>query len=815
MARIWSISLILFIVLLAGCGGDSTAPQDEPDPGSTFPPLGVTEVTGTVVGAEPAEVVNSLGGVPVESGAFTFEQIDGGRQLAVAVSAGGTPMLLGWLDADHSTLSPRTTVDVLMFYASGAFMLPSAMQLEVMERLAETPELNALAADLADLLAADPDALSTAPTALIADLQTLIDDMLASLEDAPLAATDAPDKGVIVSGGVQSGLRVDTVAGINSITLTNTYRRLCHAFVERTATVDDEGVVTPDPAALTDFEMTATQRLNGAVGSLVDIIWGRYAMEETSAPPLPLPTVEGAARTRYELTVVGPGASNGDLSRLSAAQLDKQQEVVRTFVVRDLFLPLVVSVLIPNTNMDDYIRFVGGGDVVQDFVNILGGAVPGIWDQAYAGDIDGALGSAYDAVMGSGTLRDAVLQRVVDHITDMRGFDAAEVAVGRAQSFIRIMTAVDMFLASFDASAVGAAIVASDRANVWTIDVTEPEVVLAPESAEISFGETVDLTATVPEASGSDADLVYKWITDGEHGTLTDGIPGHENTFDSTRNEVVYTAGDAHPGEETVTVQAYALAGPGQSERQLIGETSAVITVRPGIVSISPTSTTVGAGQTATFTVQVDPEPGEGDLSFTWTGGNQHGTLDPQPDGRSAVYTADLTGEGEDQVSVRVTQMVDGENVDWGSAAATVTVGPLAPSQTTSRLWQSQVPGRQEGYFGYIFVWGYVFPAVEGASTYELTVITPSGNPESNLEVGDVRILHAPDASGSSWYDAEALIEAYDSNVLGLQEGELCYLYAWMPTTNWDQESINENLPIWQARVAGDMQLVWEVRVEN
>ena len=809
MNRASLVLLLLLTLVLHGCASDSTDPVGDDEPKATFPSLGITQVSGVIdapTSVVPTEVTNSLEGVAVTSGSFSLDQFQGGRQLAVASSADGTPMLLGWLDADHPALSPRSTVEVLLFYASGAFVLPSSAQIAVMDLLAEMSELDAPATQLAGLLAADSNTLANAPTSLIASIQTLIDDMLASLEET---------KGVAVTGGLQSGLRVDTVEGVNSITLVNANRRPCHAFVERTATVDEAGVVTPNHATLTSFPMSSIQGLNGAVGTFVDIIWGRYAFTETSAPPVALPAVENAERTRYKLTVVGPGASDGDLGQLTTAQLAIQQQVVQTFVVRDLFLPLIVNVLIPNSSMDDYLGFVGGGDVVQDFINILTVGVPGIWDLAYAGDIDGALDAAYNAVMGSGTLRDAILQRMVDHIADMRGLDAADRAAGMAQSFLRIMTAVDMFLAAFDASAVGAAVLDSDRANVWTIEVTQPRVVLSPETAEIAFGDEVTLTVTVPETSGAGVDLVYKWICDGDHGTLTDGISGHVNTFDSTHNVAIFTAGDAVPGGETITVEVYTLAVPGQSDRVLVGETSAVITVSPGVITVNPAVSSLQAGHDTHLTVTLDPEPSVGEMTFTWTGANGVGSLAVDEDQRGAVYTADLSGEGLDIITVGATQWIDDEPVSWGTAQATINVGAQPPAHTESRIWEDVYPSNTAGYFGYRFVYGYVFEEAPNYSWfYELTLIRESGSGHTTFELGDTVLLRDPDvvSSGARWIDADGMIDAYGSNLLNLGENELAYVFSWRPTTGMPIDQIMERLPDWQTLIYGNLEMVWEVR---
>jgi hypothetical protein len=814
--RFW-LSLALSVALLGGCGDDDPTIVQTDDGGGPLPPaLGMHEVSGVIdapAGARPARVANSLGSVEPTDDTFTIDAFATGRQLTIGTSTKGTPMLLGWLDPDHTVLSSRTTVEVLLFYAAGGFAIPSEAQLEAMDLLTEMPELDALADTYEDLLVANPDVLLETPADFVADVQELVED-LADTGRMPALGEYPQSRGIIVTGASRSGLRVDTVTGINSITLTNTYRRLAHAYVNRVSIIDESGTETPSPAALTDFEMPSVQGLSGTIGTFVDIIYGNFAYTERSAEPLALPTVDGAVRTRYELTVVGPGASDGDLASLTTAQLGKQQEVVRTFVIRDLMLPLVLSVLIPNTNLDDYLDFVGGADVVQDFANVMAREVPGIWDQAYAGDITGAMQRAYNAITSGGTLRNHVFEIVLDAIADLGSAEAADAALGQAQSFIRIMTALDMFLAVFDATAVGSAVVASNRADVWQIDATEPVVKLTPEEASLAFERSVTFEATVPEAGGSGANLVYTWSCPGIVGTLTDGISGHVNDFESTQGTVTYRSGDGRPGTETIGVDVYALAGAGQGDRQYIGTARATITVAPGTVTIAPAQTTIEGGDTARFTVTVDPEPTDGEMDFAWSTTGTQGSLAVEAGDEAATYTANTTGDGEDDVAVTATQRVDGADIPWGTATARVVVGIIDPQETTSRMYEALGDGRQEGYYSYLFVWGYVFEHIEGVWEYELELVVPSGNPHSLLEVGDIRYLRDPRGSGGTgWYSAQDLIESsYGENVLGLGEGEICYLWAWQPTTNWDLESIQKNLPSWQARVGGDLEMVWRVR---
>src|SRR5262245_22024577 len=68
-------------------------------------------------------VENSLSkATPAAAGGFTLLAITSGPQLAGAFAGGGRPILMGWLDETHTTLTARTTAEVLAYFDLGGPM---------------------------------------------------------------------------------------------------------------------------------------------------------------------------------------------------------------------------------------------------------------------------------------------------------------------------------------------------------------------------------------------------------------------------------------------------------------------------------------------------------------------------------------------------------------------------------------------------------------------------------------------------------------------------------------------------------------------
>ncbi len=109
--------------------------------------------------------------------------------------------------------------------------------------------------------------------------------------------------------------------------------------------------------------------------------------------------------------------------------------------------------------------------------------------------------------------------------------------------------------------------------------------------------------ATVPSASDSDQTVVYTWSNTGANGHLTDGLPGHMDDFDSSKNTVTYTPNSTGAGNDTILVIAYLI---NNSQRINLGTVSATVTVQNTSipVGISPQNPQVVRATLQNFTVR-------------------------------------------------------------------------------------------------------------------------------------------------------------------------------------------------------------------
>jgi len=210
--RLSALSQLLLALVLAllplwtRCGGTPPA-GDGGDGGQGVVQLGRQTVAGQadlaaigLTGTTKATVRSSAGEAPLGTdGAFSLTCYGGEGQLAVALSPAGNPMLLGWLDAEHTALSPRTTAEVLVYFASGAFALPVAAQAEAIEALRGLADLDALATSITAALAADLDAFAGA-SPVASEVSALVQQLANDAEAAARSGRDGLfSRGVLVN----------------------------------------------------------------------------------------------------------------------------------------------------------------------------------------------------------------------------------------------------------------------------------------------------------------------------------------------------------------------------------------------------------------------------------------------------------------------------------------------------------------------------------------------------------------------------------------------------------------------------------------
>ncbi|HSA01682.1 MAG TPA: hypothetical protein P5055_13175, partial [Candidatus Paceibacterota bacterium] len=657
--------------------------------GRGFSVLVVEQRSGTVslpegsgIRLSDLRVMSSLGSAPVTSqGKFRLPVFHNTPHLAMVLGPNGQPMLMGWLEAGHGELSARTTAEALLFFTGGFFILPQEARRQAIERIRGMTELGALETAIRESLAADAEAMAFSNPPVQQALVHLFK-QLGFVEQTPSGNRIQPSGIILDPNDEQSGIRVN-LTGVNGIRLHNRFRRCAYVFVDRDSYLGMDDKWHESPAALTEFEVASVAGLNSTVGALVDIINGKMAYTEVTSAPVVLPVLPGSRITRYKVNVIGPGQIDYRLRFLPPAEQAKHAPFVLAWFARDIFLPFLTSVIIPNLNIDgDYARFLSSNDSLVDYVNFMTATAPSLAEKVKSGDLEGAFSEALSTFISSTTFQKKSLDLVMDIIEMVspdKAMSGAE-ALGMAQKVLNAVGWADKILYAFDVFVTVGGLMDCHRGDQWTVDVSAPRVTLTPAYSEIAVNKRVLLTAAVPEATGTGAPtFVYHWNNSAKAGSIAD--THHTGTdFDSSDDFVWYVADLGKPGTDTISVRIYELKG---SDRIYVGETNATVKVLGTLVTVSPATVEIGAGTEIKLTGRLQPNPAVGSvLDFQWSNTAHHGSL--VPSGPFAVYTAKPDGSGDDTVELEVFEVKAGKKESLGKGSARVSVRPYGVSLTPS-----------------------------------------------------------------------------------------------------------------------------------
>jgi len=707
------------IALLCACGGGSSTSSPLPDQ-TVVEQAGAVELPAGVVAAE---VVSALGTAPVVDGAFTVRRFAAGRQLVIAVSADGEPLLMGWLGPEHATLSARTTAEVLAWTATGAFTAPPALAPRVQDALAEAPELDPVADALSAALAAQPGGLTT-PDAAVNDALTTATTALLAPEGPPRRGLP---NGILVNpADEKSGIRLEQDTGFNSLTLVNRYRRPGFAFVDRVSYVEGDEEV-PSPKEIARVAVPAVKGLEGGIGTLSQILnatqgTGGFSGSEEVAyvprrlAPIDVPNVSGAKRTRYRVAVVGPGARDGDFSELTETEVGQQEQTTLSFVLKDVVLPIALNVLVPSSQLDEYLGHELAKSLVQDLGNLFTTQLPAFWERMRARDVRGAALVAVNALGSSASVRDVAFELIRERFYDLstpEGDAAFARASTLAERYAAVTGALDLALTALDSLVIGAAIGDSAAAETWTVDVADGVVRLEPATTTLAPGDVVTLKAHVVDA-GEGAVFEYRYSTAGVAGKLQ-GANAGGTAVTSSVDAITYDA--VEPGEDVVTVDVYQID---LSARPYVGTAEATVVVEGSGLVVTPASPEVAPYGTETLTATLYGADVPDPLLVRWdiAGG---GTLDGEVAVEATVtetnthavrFTAGFV-PGDYTVTARMLRPATGPapEVIVGEATTTVTVKPFAaritplssdiPAGGTQTLTATVTPAPPEGALTY------------------------------------------------------------------------------------------------------------------
>jgi hypothetical protein len=611
---------------------------------------------------------------PDSGGNFTLPYYNSAPQIVIVAAPDGTPVLAGWMDANHTTVDEGTTAEVLSFYAlGGASMLEESDRLAAIAQIPQLPGFSGLVSTIDSELDANFDAFAAPDANLIAALNSFFTQTTGFVAQVAKSPNPKPNDILIDPLSAQSGVTLgneeppapySTTSTITpwSTFLTNAYRRRTHYFLIRDYDTL-AGAQTQIGTQVSDGDVAATVGVNGGVtGSLTDIIKGYFGAQPTAyAPvttdPFNLTVDSGYDSTTYQIINVGAGGSNTPppVTLTNAQEAILVTTAVNGFV-SDVVVPFVNNVLINTANDPDSAANtpISGSSnspfvlALEQNIAAIVNQLPGEQDKLVAGDYKGAL---TDLLFNAGTLpvvSSAIQSAVVSAVPS-----APTGAIGGAVSkFTALLNAAGAGLQVFDTSVYFAQLASADNVDLWTITSSKFKATLTPAATTFTSLNNVPLQAVVLNAP-SNAQISYLWTISPQAGqslvgsisenggasrTLPDGSGNMSACSTSTswsysNNATAFNA-LTMATTDTVTVLAY--NGPNCQTGQDISNTpSATITNNANAtVLITPAAPTIEAGEyqalTAAFTnpkVQMQTPPVSWKWQLNGAGGAVFGTL--------------------------------------------------------------------------------------------------------------------------------------------------------------------------------------------
>jgi hypothetical protein len=704
------------------CGGDhgatpvaTTAAVQIYDTASNS--VTVTMPQGTSVTPEQATVITSVSKkTPAANGSVTIDAYaGGGSEIAVVLSPKGTPMLMGWLDATHHTIDASTTAEVLAYFTlGGELLLNDSDRAELIAGIPGAGGFQALVQVVNDQIAANSEAFATDNAALTAAVNAFF---TAATAAAPTAAPSASSssrisalvarslthpEAVNVTPDAQSGLTV-TLDPPFAAHIVNTYRRRSYAYVERvshTIGVGTAAVETPDPAAVTDFEVAPVIGLTGGInGTVSDIVSAYFGVQSTAYGPVSSPSAGTFAtpligdKTTYKVTVVGPGAPNdAAIAALTAAQNDERIKISVIGFCNDVIIPFFGNVIFGSS------LFPGSGRqpsatlskfkaaFINNLENDIFLALPTLGtlqDKIITGHYaDAAKDVAYNGLTGNAL--QGIVEKAIQETytalalagpTDAFGSGGPSSLSVAMSNITRILGVAGAALQVFDTAVYTAQGAGSDAVNVWTLVASKQKVVLSPATAPIDVGGFVSLTADVQGVEDPTTTFSYQWTTTTQIGDLTEvggGGRTMQTSYCSSSNTANFVYEKQAPlgTQDTVTVQAF--SAPNCTAASALGTGTSVMTFTPATtVAVSPATAQGSPGAVIALNATlgsriIDPDA---IVNYQWTvkGGVGGSLTDPTTGAPtqsytstspSASYTAASDAQPGEQDSVQVTVIV-------------------------------------------------------------------------------------------------------------------------------------------------------------
>ena len=585
------------LVALTACGGGGSPTPRVPE--------GARAVEGQVVlpaghdlNLGPLSVVTTFGSAAIdEDGRFTAFVVPTADVEMSVVTAAGELVLLGAAKSQDAgsvvELSVQSTAEALLYYSLGGMWLPPRHQTTMRELLQGVAGSGAIADELTRMLAGGGNGLAEPDTAfdaaLLAAHQALLPQpQFAGLglgSGAPLASystngisPQAPgDPNILIHNGTTSkaGAQVLHNPGGSGAVVLNEYRRPAALLVYEVAWEDEAGVVTPiEPPNLdATIDVPATGKLE-LFNALWDAVSGGAPFAPVVSPAAELDSHPGAAKTHYELVLIGPSLADTDWPIVSDERFASlQEEWEQVFIDKsielftdELLLPIVETFILGRRAGYDAAQLKNARErmriIYKTHLKELG-AYLSPREAKYAQALRYAMQEMrYNLVLRNQTVM-AVLEAMGASDRNKMNVDAANRNFAAKATASGVAAALQGTMLVGDVTGILYGMTGSAWAVNWQAVSTPRQFMLTPELSTLVVGiewqERFQVYALGPVEGD---DFLFRWTTTGDHGLLSDYL-SEGKVLETNSPEVLYTheyPAGMMPGQtDTVTVEVFAV----------------------------------------------------------------------------------------------------------------------------------------------------------------------------------------------------------------------------------------------------------------
>ncbi len=441
----------------------------------------------------------------------------------------------------------------LLFFASGSFTLPADQQIKARQLLAGDPSFGPLIQAIEKRIAADPTAVADGDPDITAAIQAALTSMgapsrsplpapalpagSAANRRAVIAASsrvsraDIPTLMLVQPSAPQSGLILQQSDDQTGLQITNTFRRECFYFIRETGFKDAAGNSVAKTADIATGKSTesvpSVNRLNGAIGSVIDVLRGLGAYQPVNVGPIHLPLdPPDAQETVYHVTVVGPGLDPGHPPKFGDQPIsDRANIAAGVSLVKEIILPLVFAVIDRHLDLSHLQN--QGPLFEKTFRNLVSlGAVGGHVGLSLSGthfDPQEFTVVLFRTIVDDPVFRQAFVQFLNTTLSDLAFATGQQIGLATAEGILTrlnlVLGIIDKGFALGDAAKVAVDWGQSHFFDEWDVTVTKPSVHLSPATATVDVNNNiVSLTASV--SGQKTGDLRFVWTTPGTQGHL-------------------------------------------------------------------------------------------------------------------------------------------------------------------------------------------------------------------------------------------------------------------------------------------------------